>query len=126
MIAHQSLLKQYGTRFWYSDGKIIYLEEPTMLTRPVTPGLTPNGYSLDGMVIHAGADPSAKPDGEQIKRFMNALHEQAARAIGDSERPGYLQISVNIADHACPVKREGALNRRCAAMSCSRFCLVSI
>jgi hypothetical protein len=28
--------------------------------------------------------------------------------------------------HACPVKREGALNRRCAAMSCSRFCLVSI
>jgi hypothetical protein len=74
MIAHQSLLKQYGTRFWYSDGKIIYLEEPTMLTRPVTARLTPNGYSLDGMVIHAAAE-KPKTDREEIKRFLTALHE---------------------------------------------------
>jgi RepB DNA-primase from phage plasmid len=98
MIAHKSLLKQYGTRFWYSDGKIIYLEEPTMLTSPVTPRLTPNGYSLDGMVIHAAADPAAKPNLDEIANFMRIVHEQAKRAIGDAERPGYLQTSFNVPD----------------------------
>jgi hypothetical protein len=33
-----------------------------------------------------------------VARRAPAVHEQAARAIGDSERLGYLQISVNIPD----------------------------
>jgi hypothetical protein len=109
--AHKSLLKQYGTPLWFSsDGKIIHLLSPEKTKggkgtnakpgwlKGGTKGAAPKLHKLEGMVIRAAADPMAKPDGEHLLRFMRALHEQAARAIGDAERPGYLQISVNIPD----------------------------
>ena len=53
----------------------------------------PKRYSLDGMVIHAVAE-VPKTDRDHATRFMTALHEQAARAIGGAERQGYIQISL--------------------------------
>jgi RepB DNA-primase from phage plasmid len=89
----RELLDQYKTRLWMSDGKIIYL------INGVTKSAKPKErHSLGDMVIHAAADPVAKPDGEHLTRFMNALHEQAARAVGDAERPGYLQLSYLVPD----------------------------
>jgi hypothetical protein len=89
----RELLDQYKTRLWMSDGKIIYL------INGVTKSAKPKErHSLGDMVIHAAADPVAKPDGEHLTRFMNALHEQAARAVGDAERPGSLQMSVLFPD----------------------------
>jgi hypothetical protein len=75
-----------------SDGKIIYLTDG--MTKSARPK---ERHSLGEMVIHAVAD-VPKTDRKQTKVFLTAIHEQAARAIGDSERLGYLQISVNIPD----------------------------
>jgi hypothetical protein len=89
----RELLDQYETRLWMSDGKIIYL------MNGVTKSAKPKErHSLGDMVIHASADPVAKPDGDQVTIFMKALHEMAAGAIGDAERPGYLQLSYLVPD----------------------------
>jgi hypothetical protein len=75
----KELLDQYKTRLWMSDGKIIYLTDG--MTKSARPK---ERHSLGDMVIHAVAD-VPKTDREEIKRFLAALHEQAARAIGDTD-----------------------------------------
>jgi hypothetical protein len=54
------------------------------------------------------------------QRFRTARYQAEEKSLA------LLRSWLTPEQHACPVKREGALNRRCAAMSCSRFCLVSI
>jgi hypothetical protein len=105
-----SVVAQYGTRLWYSNGAIIYLLPPSgasiegaadpsgpRWTRVNTSGAKKGLYRLDGP-IRAAADPVASPDREEIARFMKVVDDEAARAIGNADRTGYLQLSYLIPD----------------------------
>ena len=58
----------------------------------VVPFVTPNRVKLD-RTIHASADPLSFPVEAEVRRFLEIVNAQAARAIGDATNPGVLQIS---------------------------------
>jgi alkaline phosphatase D len=82
----------------------------------ITHGVQSGDVSVDSGVVWARADRPSRMlvDVATTDSFKQIRHRVFVDALPETDF------------HACPVKREGALNRRCAAMSCSRFCLVSI
>jgi hypothetical protein len=62
-------------------------------------------------------------------RDLPAICEARVGTIDDiGEQDFSAVLYIDVLEHIMPVRlsERGALNRRCAAMSCSRFCLVSI
>jgi RepB DNA-primase from phage plasmid len=71
-----------GAGTWLSGGKVVHFKPEA----PKTPVLAfPR--------LHAAADPVARPDEGKVREFLTIISGHAARAIGDAERTGFLQLS---------------------------------